>query len=115
MNDESISHQAFGLKKLTGHKTWTILTKEVEDKWPQFRDLVHGVFARSDMHLLQAAAQSGYPKDEHIKELQRNVRKNYMFLKPLLTHDLKKLIYATMIMYWYGYGKLYYYLHKLKG
>ena len=114
MNEESISHQAFGFKKLTGHKTWSILTKEVEEKWPQYTGLVHGVFARSDMHLLQAAAQSNYPKNEHIKELQRNVRKNYKFLKPLLKHDLKKLIYATMIMYWYGFGKIYYALNKLK-
>lgn len=114
MNEESISHQSFGEKKLTGHKTWTILTKEVEEKWPQYTGLVHGVFARSDMHLLQAAAQSNYPKDEHICELQRNVRKNYKFLKPLLKHDLKQLFYATMIMFWYGFGKVYYALYKLR-
>lgn len=114
MNDESISHQAFGFKKLTGHKTWTILTKEVEEKWPQYTDLVHGVFARNDMYLLQAAAQSGYPKDEHIKELQRNVRKNYKFLRPILRHDLKQLFYATMIMFWYSFGKVYYALYKLR-
>ena len=114
MNEESISHQAFGYKKLTGHKTWAILTNEVEEKWPQYTNLVHGVFARSDMHLLQAAAQSRYLKDEHIKELQRNVRKNYKYLKPLLKHDFKKLMYATMIMYWYGFGKIYYALNKMK-
>lgn len=114
MNEESISHQAFGYKKLTGHKTWAILTNEVEEKWPQYTDLVHGVFARSDMYLLQAAAQSDYPKDKHIKELQRNVRKNYKFLGPILRHDLKQLFYATMIMFWYGFGKVYYALYKLR-
>lgn len=114
MNEESISHQSFGEKKLTGHKTWAILTNEVEEKWPKYTDLVHGVFARSDMYLLQAAAQSGYPKDEHIKELQRNVRKNYKFLGPILRHDLKQLFYATMIMFWYGFGKVYYALYKLR-
>lgn len=114
MNEDSISHQSFGENKLTGHLTWSILTKEVEEKWPQYTGLVHGVFARSDMHLLQAAAQSGYPKDEHIKELQRNVRKNYKFLRPILRHDLKQLFYATMIMFWYDFGKVYYALYKLR-
>lgn len=115
MNENSISHQTFGYKKLTGHKAWAILSQEVEEKWPHYTNLVHGIYARSDVHLLQAAAQSGYVKDDHIKALQQNVRRNYKFLKPLLRHDLKQLFYATMIMFWYGFGKVYYKLYQIKG
>lgn len=114
MNEESISHQTFGFKKLTGHQTWTIISEDVKKLWPQYTELALGTFARSDMHLLQAAAQSNYTKDKHIKELQNNVRKYYSFLYPILKRDKKKLFYATMIMYWYGFGKLYYALHKIK-
>lgn len=114
MNEDSITHQAFGEKKKTGHKTWSIITKEVEAKWPQYIELAHGTFARNDVYLLQAAAQSDYPKDEYIGNLQQNVRKKYRFLVPLLKHDFKRLIYATVIMFCYGYGKFYYNLYKIK-
>ena len=114
MNEDSISHQSFGEKKLTGHQTWTIISEDVKMSWPQYTDIVMATFAMSDMYLLQAAAQSGYPKNENIRMLQRSVRDKHKYLKRLRKKDLKRWIYATMIMYWYGYGKLYYTFHKLK-
>lgn len=114
MNDESISHQSFGEKKLTGHETWRLLTEEVKEKWPQFTELVLGTFARSDVHLLQAASQGGYPYNDSIRMLQQNVRKHYKYLKPLYVNDSKGLIYASIIMWWYGFGKVYYMLHRIK-
>lgn len=114
MNEESISHQSFGEKKLTGHQTWTIISEDVKECWPQYTELVLGTFARSDMYLLQQASMDGYPKDDDIKELQRNVRKNYRYLVPRLKNDNKILVMATIIMYWYGFGRVYYAFHKLK-
>ena len=114
MNEESISHQPFGFKKLTGHQTWAIISEDVKKRWPRFTELVLGTFARSDMYLLQQASMDGYPKDDDIKELQRNVRKNYRYLVPRLKNDNKILVMATIIMYWYGFGRVYYAFHKLK-
>ena len=114
MNDESISHQSFGEKKLTGHETWRLLTEDVKRKWPQFTELVFGTFARSDVYLLQAASQGGYPYNDSIRMLQQNVRKHYKYLKPLYVNDSKGLIYASIIMWWYGFGKVYYMLYKIK-
>lgn len=114
MNEESISHQPFGFKKLTGHQTWTILSENVKKRWPQYTDIVMATFAMSDMYLLQAAAQSSYPKNENIRMLQRSIRNKHKYLKGLRKSDKKRWIYATMIMYWYGYGKVYYRLHLLK-
>lgn len=114
MNEESISHQSFGEKKLTGHQTWTIISEDVKERWPQYTELVLGTFARSDMYLLQQASMGGYPKDDNIKELQRSVRKNYRYLLPRLKNDKKILVMATIIMYWYGFGRVYYAFHKLK-
>lgn len=114
MNEESISHQPFGEKKLTGHQTWTIIGEDVKKRWPQYTELVKGTFARSDMYLLQQASMGGYPKDEHIKELQFNVRKNYKYLVPRLKSTKRILLMGTIIMYWYGFGNIYQKLHKLK-
>ena len=110
--ESSISHQTFGAKKLSGHQTWAILTEEVRQKWPQHYDLVRGVYACSEMYLLQAASQSGYPYGEDIKLLQRTIRDNYRYMRRV-AHG-KKLFYATMIMWWYGFGKVYYKLHLLR-
>ena len=114
MNNESISHQTFGAKKLTGHLTWTLISDDVIAKWPQFTNLAKGTFARSDMYLLFQASQGDYPKDEHIKELQRNLRRNYKYLFPLIKHDIKSLIMSICEMFWYGYGRFYYKLHQYK-
>lgn len=113
MNDLSISHQGFGEKKLTGHQTWTLITEDVMKRWPEFKDIVLGTFALEDMYLLQAASQSGYPYNSKIKDLQQNVRlKLHLIRKRNIT--IKTTIYAHVIAYWYGYGRVYYALNKLK-
>lgn len=114
MNNESISHQSFGEKKLTGHQTWTIISEDVKKRWPQYTELALGTFARSDMYLLQQASMGGYPKDDNIKKLQLNVRRNFRYLAPRLRREKKTFIMATIIMYWYGFGRLYYRLYLLK-
>lgn len=114
MNEKSISHQSFGEKKLTGHQTWTIISEDVKTRWPQYTDLVLGTFARSDMYLLQQASMSGYPKDDNIKELQSNVRKNFKYLVPRLKTTKRILLMGTIIMFWYGFGKVYQQLHQIK-
>lgn len=114
MNDESISHQSFGEKKLTGHQTWTIISEDVKKRWPQYTELVMGTFARSDMYLLQQASMGGYSKDEHIKELQHSLRKNYKYLVQRLEGSKKILFMGTIIMYWYGFGRMYEKLHNIK-
>ncbi|WP_455585730.1 glycosyltransferase family 2 protein [Bacteroides sp.] len=112
-NFEGITYQSFNYRKLTGHQTWEIITDDVRIAWPQFYDLSRGTFARSDFHLLRAAAQSGYSKDDHIRLLQSNLRTNYQYLRPLLK-GFKQTISASLIRYWYGYGKFYYRLYNLK-
>lgn len=114
MNEESISHQSFGEKKLTGHQTWTIICEDVKKRWPQFAELALGTFAKADMYLLQQAAMGGYPKDDKIRELQKNVRKNFRYLYPRIKTNKQILLMAVIIMYWYGFGSVYHKLHQLK-
>ena len=114
MNEESISHQSFGEKKLTGHQTWILITEDVGEKWPQYIDLARGTFGLQDMYLLRAASQSGYEKNDEIIKIQKTVRR---YLLQLLRHGnlgIKDSIYAQIICRWYGFGKVYYKLYKIK-
>lgn len=113
MNDESISHQSFGEKKLTGHETWRLLTEDVKRKWPQFIDRVTATSAMNDMILLQAAAQSGYPRNEHVKSMQANLRDKYRLVCRFGLSGKRKFYYF-MIMNWYGFERIYYRLHMMK-
>ena len=105
MNEESISHQTFGEKKLTGHQTWTIISEDVKKSWPQYTDLALGTFALQDIHLLQAAAQSRYRRDNYIIMLQTSVREKWKYLKYSKIRSKKQWFYAFMIcrFYWFGY------------
>lgn len=113
MNEESISHQSFGDKKLTGHLTWSIITEDVAKRWPQFLDIAKSSFGLQDMYLLRAASQSGYKKNDEITKIQKTV-KAYL---PQILHrkdlGIKDRIYARLICRWYGFGSLYYNLYKM--
>lgn len=114
MNEDSISHQSFGEKKLTGHLTWTIICEDVKKCWPQYTNLALCTFALQDMYLLQQASMSGYPKDEHIKVLQQNVRENYKYLTSGVQKTRRILVIGAIIMYWYGFGSLYAKMYNIK-
>lgn len=114
MNEDSISHQSFGKKKLTGHQTWTIISEDVKKWWPQYADLALGTFALQNMYLLRAASQSGYKHNSQIKELQNSVKKYYKQLKQYANARRKDVIYAWLICRWYGFGRLYLGLSKIK-
>lgn len=114
MNQESISHQKFGEKKLTGHLTWKLISDDVSHKWPQYLDIAFGTFALQDMYLLRSASQGCYPKNEKISELQDIVKTN--LCKAFLTRcvGIKDRLYGYMICRFYFFGRIYYMLHKLK-
>lgn len=78
MNDASISHQAFGPKKMSGHQVWTTIYADTCRDWPQYKQSARAAFAISDMWLLFYAALDGYPFDKNISQYQRHVRKNIL-------------------------------------
>lgn len=114
MNEDSISHQSFGEKKLTGHQTWTLISEDVKKRWPQYTDLALGTFALQDMYLLRAASQSGYKKNQQINDLQQTVKRYYKQLKLYANASRKDVIYAWLICSWYGFGRIYLGLSKMK-
>lgn len=112
MNEESISHQSFGEKKLSSRKAWSLILDEVRKKYPQYIDVVHSTIATNELGLIQAAAQSNYPYNSEVSTMQNTIRKYHHLLSEMKKKDFKRWLYASIIMYWYGYGKFYYNLHK---
>ena len=114
MNQDSISHQSFGEKKMTGHLTWQLITDDVKQLWLQYLDIALGTFALQDMYLLRAASQSNYIMCPSIKEIQNNIKNNITYLKRSRNLPLTEYIYMHAICHLYCFGKIYYMLHKLK-
>lgn len=114
MNDTSISHQAFGDKKLTGHLTWSIITEETSKLWSQYLDIAQARWGMEDMYLLRQAGQSGYKKNDAIRMLQQTVKK---FIPQMISTGLlkgKEVLNANIMCRWYGYSILYDKLNKIK-
>lgn len=114
MNENSISHQYFGPQKISGHKTWEIITTETKKYYPQFLDISKARFALEDMYLLRAASQCSYKKDESIVLLQNTVKKYLVCIKKCNFASHKDILYAEIISYWYNFGRIYYLLHNLR-
>ena len=74
MNETSISHQKFGLKKISGHKVWERICLDTHRLWPQYIDIAETTYAIMDMWLLYYAAMSNYRFDSNIRQYQRHIR-----------------------------------------
>ena len=114
MNPESISHQKFGSKKLTGMKVWERIVGDVEEKYPEFSDIAKATHGKETYYLLMQAGAGGYKKDDKIKELQRILKSDFAVMKRTGKLKGRELFNAIICMHWYGYGVLYYKLHNLK-
>lgn len=114
MNNESISHQNFGSKKLTGHKVWECICNQTKFLWPQFKAIAYSRWALEDTYLLRAAIQSNYKKDNNILLLQNTIKDNYKYYKAVNFISLKDKLYSLLISRSYWFGKLYFKMHILK-
>lgn len=115
MNPESISHQTFGAKKLTGYKVWETITSETSRLWPEFIDIAKARWGMECMYLIRLAGQSHYRYDSSIKLLQDKVRELLPFMKSKGLLYGKEFFNAFMMCHIYSYALLYPSLNKLKG
>lgn len=104
MNNESISHQSFGPKKMSGHKVWQRFYDDTQIHWPEFESTARTSFAISDMWLLYYAAMSEYPSDKNIRMYQRNVRRNLFGILKANHIKSNKKIFALGIALSYRLG-----------
>lgn len=104
MNEQSISHEPFNYKKMTGHEVWKQINNDVEERWPQLKDLGNAAYAVSDMWLLYYATKARYKKDDNILTYQKNVRNNLWKIYKSGLISIKKVVFAVLIAYSYTFG-----------
>lgn len=107
MNENSLSHLKWTpTKKGSGHLVWQAITDETKTKWPQYQYIAQARYAMEDFWGLYYASLANYPHDEHIKELQLNVRKNLALITKLRLASKNKIVAAYAVSYCYTLGKL---------
>lgn len=104
MNENSISHESFNYKKMSGHEVWKQINEDVHAKWPMLSNLSEAAYAVCDMWLLFFAGRDAYSFDNYLRLYQKNVRKNLVkiFLSGLISK--KKCIFASFIAFNYTLG-----------
>ncbi len=104
MNDASISHQAFGPKKMSGHQVWATIYADTCRDWPQYRQTARAAFAISDMWLLFYAAIDKYSFDKNISHYQHHVRKNIIDIARARHIKVNKKVFALGMALSYRLG-----------
>lgn len=107
MNENSISHESFNYKKMSGHEVWRQINEDVQKKWPSLNKIALASFAISDMWLLFYAAKSRYSYDSNIQIFQKNLRDHLRIIKKSGLINAKKLFFAYMIAYNYKLGSFF--------
>lgn len=104
MNEQSISHEKFNYKKMTGHEVWKQINEDVQYMWPNLSDLSKASYAISDMWLLFFASRVNYPFDDTLRLYQGNVRVNLKLIYKSGIIAKKKCVFATLVAYSYRIG-----------
>lgn len=102
MIETSLTHSAFGPKKLSGHKVWTLLCEETKILHPEFLDIACARFCIEATLLLRDAAHCGYKEMENVKMLQQTIKQYWHCLNQVQITSIKMKIYAFLACrsYW---------------
>ena len=113
MNENSLSHLSWTPeKKGSGSITWSTITKETAEWWPQYQDIAKARYAIEDMWGLYYASLAKYPYDEHIRSRQLNVRDNLRLIRKSGLISMNKIVTCYALAYCYPLGKLLKYTRK---
>lgn len=106
MNNDSISHQRFGEKRMSGRIVWKQISRDAEKNWPKYSEIAYASFAISDMWQLYYAAEDEYRYDDFIRECQLHVRKNLLLIAKSRLVNFKKYVFALVVSINYNIAKL---------
>ena len=101
MNMDSISHQSFGDKKLTGHEVWTHICDETSKLYPQYLHIAQARFCLEATLLLRNAAHCGYKEMDNVRMLQQTIKQHWHCLNKVSITSLKMKIYAFLACRYY--------------
>lgn len=102
MNEQSISHEKFNFKRMTGHKVWYQISKDVQVKWPKLSYVAKATFVQQDIMLLYFAALSNYPCDKGLDAIRKNVRENLRYMKKVGISNSRRLVLGYALGYVYS-------------
>lgn len=107
MVETSLTHSAFGPKKLSGHKVWTKICEETDKLYPQFLNIAQARFCVEATLLLRNAAHCGYQEINNVRMLQDTIKQHWHCLNEVNITSLKMKIYAFLACrsYWLA-GKI---------
>lgn len=97
MNDDSICHATFGLKKFSAHFAWKQICDETEKWWPQYLPIAQARHCIEDVLLLRDAVKSNYPVKSDIKLLQTTIATYCHQLFKLSITSLKMKVFAVVV------------------
>ncbi len=96
MNDDSISHQTFGSKKMTGHIVWKTIYEDTALLYPDLAKLGKGCYAVSDFWLLYYASRDNYKQDNSIKKFRSNLKSGLPYILKYKLLPPRRLLGAFM-------------------
>lgn len=96
MNANSISHQPFGSKKMSGHLVWETIYDNTVLLYPDLVKLAKGCYAVSDFWLLYYASIDNYKQDENIRQFRLNLKSGMPYILRYKLLSLHRLLGAFM-------------------
>lgn len=104
MVETSLSHSAFGPKKLSGHFVWDWICKETTQRYPEYIHIAEARHCIEDVLLLRDAAHSGYTNKNDIEMLQKSIRDNWHTLNKVKITSINMNLYAFVASrsYWFA-------------
>lgn len=107
MNDSSLSHLNWTPeKKGSGHLAWSKIVSDTLIMWPNYLHIAKARFAMEDFWGIYFAAMCKYPFDDEIEIRQKNIRKNLKHIISVKIDSWTKIMSATILCRWYGFGAL---------
>ena len=106
MNNESLSHQRFGKKRMSGHLVWKTISRDVAVSWPEFSEIASVSYSISDMWQIYYGARDNYNKDQNIIGFQENIKKHLFMIIKSRYLNLKTKVFAILAAYSYAACKI---------
>lgn len=104
INPNSLSHQKFDSRRLSGQFVWERIYEVVLENWPKFESLTKANRAVAYFWLLIFASIDRYPKDNNIIKFQRNLRKSFFSILKFRLLSFKSYIVALLFIVDYNFA-----------
>jgi glycosyltransferase involved in cell wall biosynthesis len=100
-NENSLSRQSFNGQKFSAYTVWDTIARDVEVDWPQYKEIALARFACEMTLILRDAEASGYKKNDGVRLLQKEIRRDFPYIKRTGLSSTKMILYAWLVSHHY--------------